>query len=87
MSKVIKVGSPDSEGAVYVGRGSVWGNPFILGKDGSRAIVIAKFHEYAKWRLSREPEWLAPLKGKDLSCYCAPQACHADVLAQLSRVE
>ena len=25
--------------AVYVGRPSIWGNPFVIGKDGSRAEV------------------------------------------------
>lgn len=28
--------------AVYIGRGSKWGNPFRLGRDGDRATVIAK---------------------------------------------
>ena len=24
------------QGAIYIGRGSKWGNPFVIGKDGSR---------------------------------------------------
>ena len=31
-------------GAVYIGRGSKWGNPFRINCDGERAAVIAK-HE------------------------------------------
>jgi len=31
-------------GAVYIGRGSKWGNPFRIGPDGDRTAVIAK-HE------------------------------------------
>ncbi|WP_348984205.1 DUF4326 domain-containing protein, partial [Mesorhizobium mediterraneum] len=31
-------------GAVYIGRGSKWGNPFRIGANGDRAAVIAK-HE------------------------------------------
>jgi len=27
---------------VYIGRPSKWGNPFVIGRDGSRADVIAK---------------------------------------------
>ena len=27
--------------AVYIGRPSIWGNPFVIGKDGSRDAVIA----------------------------------------------
>ncbi len=37
-----KTGVP--AGAVYIGRGSKWGNPFRIGADGNRAAVIAK-HE------------------------------------------
>jgi hypothetical protein len=33
-------------GAIYIGRGSKWGNPFRIGVDGNRATVIAK---YARW--------------------------------------
>ena len=30
-------------GAVYIGRGSKWDNPFRIGRDGERATVIAKY--------------------------------------------
>jgi len=33
-------------GAVYIGRGSKWGNPFRIGPEGDRAAVIAK---YERW--------------------------------------
>ena len=75
--------------AVYVGRGrgSHWGNPYREGRDGTRNEVIAKFEAYAIKRLKREPNWLDPLKGKDLICWCAPKPCHADVLLRLSNKE
>jgi len=69
--------------AVYIGRPSKWGNPFVIGKDGNREQVIAKFEE---WILG-QPQLLADLheiKGKDLVCWCAPEACHGDVLARLA---
>ena len=69
--------------AVYIGRGSKWGNPFVIDKDGSRSDVIAKYEEY----ILGKPELLAQLhelKGKDLVCYCAPQACHGDLLVRLA---
>jgi hypothetical protein len=66
---------------VYIGRGSPWGNPFVIGKDGDRAEVIAKFRVWAEQAIGKE--WLAPLIGKDLICYCAPQACHGDVLIEM----
>ena len=33
---------PLPSGAVYIGRPSRWGNPFVIGRDGDRATVIAK---------------------------------------------
>src|SRR5579871_4104710 len=33
-------------GAIYIGRGSRWGNPFRIGQDGDRATVIVK---YERW--------------------------------------
>ena len=61
--------------AVYVGRGSPWGNPFRVGKDGSRADVIERFAREVLPTLD-----LAPLRGKHLVCFCAPLPCHADIL-------
>jgi Domain of unknown function (DUF4326) len=69
-------------GDVFIGRPSKWGNPFVIGKDGDRAEVIAK---YRAW-IADQPHLLAALPelhGKRLACFCAPQACHGDVLAEL----
>ena len=30
----------------YIGRGSLFGNPFIIGKDGSRDEVISKYESW-----------------------------------------
>lgn len=72
---------------VYIGRGSIWGNPFIIGKDGTREEVIEKYREYFLWHtnlLSKVHE----LKGLTLGCFCKPEACHGDVLAEYAdRVE
>ena len=67
---------------VYIGRPSKWGNPFTIGKDGTRKEVIAK---YRKWILT-QPELLRhleELRGKTLGCWCSPLACHGDVLIEL----
>lgn len=61
------------EGAVYIGRGSPWGNPFILGEDGDRDEVCEKFEKYTLPHLN-----ISLLKGKDLVCFCAPKRCHGD---------
>lgn len=64
---------------VYIGRPSKWGNPFTIGRDGTRAEVIAK---YEQWLATNEAlkAALPELKGKTLACWCAPLACHGDVL-------
>jgi hypothetical protein len=68
---------------VYIGRPSKFGNPFLVGEDGSREEVISLYRE---WILT-QPELLDALhelKGKRLGCYCAPLACHGDVLAEMA---
>lgn len=68
---------------VYIGRPSIWGNPFAIGRDGTREQVIAKYRDWVQ----RQPELMAQvhlLRGKRLACWCAPQACHGDVLAELA---
>jgi hypothetical protein len=29
--------------STYIGRPSMWGNPFVIGKDGTRAEVVEKY--------------------------------------------
>jgi hypothetical protein len=72
---------------VYIGRGSIWGNPYIIGRDGDRESVIAKYVILMSKRFN-EDHWLwynrlKELKGKNLVCYCKPKACHGDVLEEL----
>lgn len=70
-------------GAVYIGRGSKWGNPFRIGPDGDRAAVIAK-HE--GWLADQHHllRALYELRGRDLVCFCAPLPCHGDLLRRLA---
>jgi len=70
-------------GAVYIGRPSIWGNPFVIGKDGSRDDVIAKFEAYVRRRPDLMKQ-LHNLAGKDVVCWCAPARCHGDVLVRLA---
>jgi hypothetical protein len=68
---------------VYIGRPGKWGNPFIIGRDGTREEVVAKFKAYIQGRpdLIRD---LNEIQGKTLGCWCKPQACHGDILAELA---
>lgn len=70
--------------AVYVGRPSKWGNPFQIGKDGTREEVIAKFRTRLLSTDDMVQDAKRELAGKDLICWCAPLPCHADVLMEVA---
>jgi hypothetical protein len=75
---------------IYIGRPSEWGNPFSH-RNGTLAAYKVETREeavaaYRQWILTK-PELLKrlpELKGKTLACWCAPLACHGDVLAELA---
>ena len=67
---------------VYIGRGSKWGNKFVIGRDGNREEVIRKYREYIL-KNDYLLNCLEELKDKILGCYCKPLPCHGDVLAEL----
>ena len=85
-------------GAIYIGRAnhraqvseSVFHNPFVIGKNGSRYQVV---RSYEWWINERRDLWwgLPDLRGKPLACWCrhdgeAPNAnnrCHGDILIDL----
>ncbi len=71
---------------VYIGRGSKWGNPFIIGRDGTRDEVIEKYHQWVI-KQSNLMNSLHELKDKILGCWCSPKACHGDILKQLANSE
>lgn len=65
----------------YVGRPTVWGNPYSVKRYGREDAIRL----YREWIMTQPLllEMLPKLRGKMLGCYCAPLACHADVLAEL----
>ena len=67
---------------IYIGRPSIWGNPFVVGKDGTREEVIEKYRQFISCSTYHQ-NLLSELKGKALGCYCKPLPCHGDVLVDL----
>lgn len=67
---------------VYIGRPSKWGNPFKIGRDGTRQQVLEKYRVWiaGQWDLL---DSLDELEGKVLGCHCKPQDCHGDILKEL----
>lgn len=74
--------------SVYIGRGSKWGNPFIIGADGTRAQVCDKYEIYL-WDQIKEgtisKEDLLDLNDKNLLCFCYPKRCHGETILRAVR--
>lgn len=71
----------------YIGRPSILGNPFVIGRDGTREEVVAKYFEYVVQRMDTDKKFAAEVKScKDetLGCFCHPLLCHGDILADLA---
>lgn len=74
---------------VYIGRAGkgqdgYFGNQFPIGPM-TRGEVINEFRKTFYLRLQCDPEFkrrVHELKGKVLGCFCKPQACHGDVIAE-----
>ncbi len=74
----------------YIGRGSIFGNPFRIGKDGTREEVI---ESYEKWIYQYVNSGIQFVEVVDaihhlpedaiLGCFCKPQSCHGDVIIKI----
>jgi len=72
--------------AVYVGRPTIWGNPFEMKTEVDRIPVIMAYEEWLRGELVDRPNMLEPLKGKDLACWCPlDKPCHANVILKILR--
>jgi hypothetical protein len=80
---------------IYVGRkmpdlpGSVLGNPFRIGRDGTRDQVIVKYRRWLWEQIKLKNEAYVELRriaelarrgNVTLVCWCAPELCHATVI-------
>lgn len=77
------------KGAINImrGKGTQLGNPFVIGPDGDRDEVCAKFEIYAIGRVRRDEKFRQEIEdcyGKDLVCCCAPQKCHGLTIKKLA---
>ena len=86
--------------AVYIGRGSIYGNTYVIGTRLTRieAIHLCKLtligtkctreqsiKLYIKCIIPKiTKEQWKKLRGRDLSCYCKPLLCHGDPLLEIA---
>lgn len=68
--------------AVRVDRGSLYGNPFVLGQDGDRDAVCDAYRDHYLPHKPSILKTLPSLRGKVLICHCYPDRCHAHSLIQ-----
>lgn len=77
---------------VLIDRTTIWGNPFQIGKDGSRSDVIQKFRQWLNgddYKTFKQKERqliidnIYKLTGCVLGCWCKPRACHGDVYKEI----
>lgn len=82
---------------VYIGRPGPYGNPYTHKNETgakyiveSRSVAIESFELYLRAMLEEDRdfvinEYLKPIAGKTLGCWCAPKPCHGSVLIKLCR--
>jgi len=76
------------KGAVYVGRPSKWGNPFLVEEGRSHEECVERYRRWLYWHQGKIEVVKQALRGKDLACWCPlDQPCHADVLLEIANAE
>lgn len=76
---------------VYIGRGSKFGNPYSHLPNSAAPFPVETREDairlYEEW-IRSQPELMEAakkeLRGKILGCWCAPLACHGDVLIRIA---
>ncbi|QNN23555.1 DUF4326 domain-containing protein [Planctomycetales bacterium ZRK34] len=68
------------QGTIFLAR-SPFANPFVVGRHGTRDQVIAQFRPHFLSRIDLMRQARRELAGQRVACWCAPEACHLDVVA------
>lgn len=84
MKVLNKYKDPVPPDAVYIGRPSKWGNPFYVSSQRPREEAVRLYREWISHQPKLREAAKNELKGKDLVCFCAPLACHGDVLLEIA---
>jgi len=80
---------------VYVGRPTTWGNMYKVGdvfpfdEDNkmtqAEAVSLFEAEIATKRTIGSLESYIAPLRGKDLACWCKEgEPCHADILLKIA---
>jgi hypothetical protein len=87
-------------GRIFIGSGpdkyaygypsSKWSNPFKISESQGRDAVVKKYRDALFSEELKDENGVplirqvAELKGKNIGCWCAPEGCHGDTLAELA---
>lgn len=67
----------------YIGRGSIFGNPYVIGQHGTREECVGYYKQWFNFiiRDKRFLDEVLKLKGQTLGCFCFPgELCHGQVI-------
>jgi hypothetical protein len=73
----------------YIGRPSILGNPFVIGKDGTRKECVEKYSEYFVEQMKLNKKFndefhrlvnIVISNNLTLACWCSPQLCHGHII-------
>lgn len=80
----------DFPDAVYIGRGSVLGNPFPISRMRTRDQACDQYDDYFYARVKEDTEFFAELvrinnighnnRHLYLGCFCVPNRCHGETI-------
>lgn len=90
--KVVHVrNAQTNQSRVYIGRPSVFGNPFPLHDETERRAVVIQYRDWLREQKANQTKvWEAVValadrvkqgENLELACYCAPKLCHGNVIA------
>lgn len=78
------------QNAVVINRNTKWGNPFRIGKNTTRDMVISRYFADILQKINypehREKLMDGLQNAEALACHCSPLACHGDVLSAIVQV-
>ena len=69
----------------YIGRGSLWGNPYSMYEKGNDRDEVIRKYKYDfdhNMFINKKKSDVYKLLGKKLGCFCKPANCHGDILAE-----
>lgn len=81
---------------IYIGRGSAFGNPYVIGSEYTRDKAVDAYCTYLNAKRKYNAQFRhelqkiadkAKISDINLVCYCKPQRCHGDILKELLESE